>query len=108
MMPRIKDGFRRSAQSSSAAFRADEGVSVSSVVTSSTEFFEEPFSWKQPEQLVKTTSSFSPRTGPCGCRCISRSPSLIASRQAYSRVALLKPNADGRYYGHKKVLKLPH
>ena len=39
---RGEDGFRRNAQSSSAAFRAAEGVSVSSVVISSTEFFEEP------------------------------------------------------------------
>ena len=34
-------------------------------------------------------------TGPCGCFAVraSRSPYLIASRQAYSRAALLKPGA---------------
>jgi hypothetical protein len=53
------------------------------------------FFGKQQKQLVKTTSSFSPRTGPCGCFAVraSRSPNLIASRQAYSRAALLKPGA---------------
>ena len=53
------------------------------------------FFLKQPKQLVKTTSSFSSRTGPCGYFAVraSHSPYLIASRQAYSRAALLKPGA---------------
>ena len=58
MVLRIKGGLRRNAQSSSAAFRAAEGVSVSSVVTSSTESFEEPRCFTQRRREAKNAEDF--------------------------------------------------